>query len=543
MKGIVVAPQPLAVHVGADVLRDGGNAFDAAVATAFAQSVVEPQMCGVGGWGMSLVWPAGEPAPMSLDFYGRAPQNANRDVYLPYFRGVSRIGGGFILQDHINEVGYLSVTVPGLVKGLHTLHCAYGRKAWSEVVLPAAEAAESGVRVPEETYRSWVKETTAGFLPARDKLVHSEESRRIFTKGGTLYQPGELILQQDYANTLREIAETGSRSFYHGRIAEVIASDFARNGGLITADDLAEYAVTQPDPLIGSYRGYDIFTNQPPGGGLQVLQILNVLENFDLSGLRASDPQYVHLLIQAMWLAFEDRRRHHGDPEFTNVPVGRLASKGYAAELADAIDLDAETLSLAHADVPVVPEEPTETTHVSVADAEGNAVSITHTLGSASGVVTPGLGFTYNNSMHLFDPRPGSPNSLEPRKRRITGMAPTIVSRDGKPFLIAGAPGGTRIITAIVHTIVNIVDHGMSPGEAVSAPRFHAENGLVFMEPRGYYSVASELERFGYEEVTMVPSSFDPMLGRATVVRVDPDGEYSGGSDPRGGGGLEQSRV
>ncbi len=490
---------------------------------------------------MSLVWPAGEPAPVSLDFYGRAPQSASRDVYLPHFRGVSPIGGGFILEDHINEVGYLSVMVPGLVKGLHRLHHTYGRKAWSEVVLPAAEAAENGVRVPEETYRSWVKETTAGFLPARDKLVHTEESRRIFTKDGELYQPGELILQRDYANTLREIAETGTRSFYHGRSAEAIAADFARNGGLMAADDLAELAVTHPDPLIGSIPGIRRL-HQPAAGwrppGVRDPECPGELRSVQPAALGSSG---CTLLIQAMWLAFEDRRRHHGDPEFIHVPVDRLASKAYAAELADAIDLDAQTLDLEHGDEPAMPEEPTETCVVSVADAEGNAVSITHTLGSASGVVTPGLGFTYNNSMHLFDPRPGSPNSLEPRKRRITGMAPTIVSKEGKPFLIVGAPGGTRIITAIVHTIVNIVDHGMSPGEAVSAPRFHAENGLVFMEPRCYYAVASELERLGYGDITMVPSSFDPMLGRATLVRVDPGGNIR--EDPIRGAGAVWSRV
>jgi gamma-glutamyltranspeptidase/glutathione hydrolase len=318
---------------------------------------------------------------------------------------------------------------------------------------------------------------------------------------------------------------------YKGEIAEIIADDFQGNGGFITREDLANYRLVVERPLRAMYRDYQVFSAHPPSSGAQLIQLLNILEQLDLRSMGHLSSRYVHHVARAMQISFADRASFMGDPEFVDVPVERWISKEYAAECRRRL------LSREKIVVPKLkPRESGSTTHISVMDGEGNAVSLTHTLGSASGVITPGLGFTYNNCMYQYNPFPGHPNSIEPGKRRITGMAPTIVFRNDRPWMVVGGPGGTRILTVVMHTFINVVEFGLSAFEAVSAPRFQCEGEDIEMESRLYFLVREELEAMGWK---LEPSAYalDNGFARAyAIINRGEDRGLEGGADPRAGG-------
>lgn len=543
MQAFVVAPQPIAVKAGQDMYEVGGNAFDAAVATAFVQGIVDPQMNGIGGWGTLTCIPGNGAEPLQLDFYGRVPKKFPIDLWRDRVTSVNRAGGGYVVDGYENQLGHRSVTTPGTVKGLWEMHSRFGRLPWVDVLAPAIRLGHEGVPVSQELYDLWVAPAMPGYVPFTTKLSHTPANHAIFHHAnGSLYQPDEIIRHEDYAATLTRLAEGGADEFYKGGIAREIVADFTANEGFLGFDDLADYEVDERMPLLGEYRGYSIHTNPPPGSGLQVIELLNVLEGFDLGRMDPESPEYVDLTGRALQATFADRARYLGDPEFVDVPVDRLLSKSYAAEVRDRITSGAFT------DVPVPGgiqrlEEGPDTTHVCTFDPEGNAVSLTHTLASASGVVTPGLGFTYNNAMHLFNPMPGYANSLAPSKRRITGMAPVIVARDGRPVLVVGAPGGTRIVSAVLHTILNVIDHGMSAIEAVSAPRWHCEGNILELEARLYWACSEPLRRMGWEKIFRSSASYDRFFALAHAIQFREDGRIVGGADPRGGGGVAKWPV
>jgi len=331
------------------------------------------------------------------------------------------------------------------------------------------------------------------------------------------------VANPDLARTLRRIAEDGAAIFYSGAIAETIAEDMARNGGLLGFDDLRNYRTTRCDPLRGSYRGLEIATSQPPGGGVMLLEMLNMLECFDLAALGHNTPDYIRIVAEAMKRATADKDRFVGDPAFVEVPLGRLLDKGYARDMAASIRAGEKA-----AVERLGGGEAKNTTHISVIDEDGNAVSMTHSLGMPSGVITEGLGFMYNGCMGVFDPRPGRAGSLAPGKSRFSSICPSIVFRDGKPFLVIGAPGGTQIAMGVLQAILNIVDFSMSISEAVAAPRFSATSDLIDVSNRIPASATRALEAQGYG---IVRSYLSYAFAAVHGIKIE-DGRWSGGADP-----------
>lgn len=533
-RGIVVAPQPIAVEVGAEILRAGGNALDAAIATALAQGIVDPFNCGIGGFGTMLVHHVGTGKTAAVSYHGRAGSLAHPDVFAD--KVVGQIHGHaerYEVAGAINQIGYKSVVVPGVPAGFEMAHRAYGKLPWAVLFEPAIRLAREGIPLPGEVYYQWVDLTEPGHKPGLERIQATQACADVFAPGGQMLKPGQRLRQPDYAVTLERLAKAGAGDFYRGEIGREIAADFARNGGLFTAGDLAGYSAEIEDPIAGSYRGLDVLSTPLPASGVQIVELLHILEEFDLAQLLLEDEaRYVHLVGRAMLATFADRARFLGDPRFVQAPTDRLTSKAYAREIAELVRGE-QPVTVAGLDY----LESQHTTHVCVADAEGGAVSLTHTLGSASGVISPGLGFGYNNCMYQFHPFPGHPNSIAPGKSRLTGAAPTMVFRDRRPWLAVGALGGTRMPTAIVNTIVGIVDHGMSPVEAVDAPRFHAEGPWLEMESRLYWRLRERLEKLGWN---LRPSKrgYDRAFALVFAALADADGSFRGGSDPRGGGGV-----
>jgi gamma-glutamyltranspeptidase/glutathione hydrolase len=516
--GIVVAPQPQAAEIALDVLRRGGNAVDAAVTCAFVQGVLDPQMCGIGGCGVMLVHhhSAGDAL---LEFYSTAGSRVREDQWQDLFIREAADRYGYVLKGWVNDVGYESVGVPGTVAGLSEALSRFGTIGWAEAIAPAIPLARDGFAVSGFMHGFWTTDYGPDVVPNRERIQTTPEARGIYTKDGELFAIGDRFVQADLARTYERLAERGAEDFYRGQIAGEIAADFERNGGFITREDLAGYTVNVTEPLRGSYRGLGIVAAGAPAGGLTLLQMLNYLEGFDLAAAGWPSTEAARRLVEAMGWAVADRELHVADPRFIEVPTGRLADKAYAAA-ARARDR-------------------ADTTHVCVVDDEGNAVSLTHTLGSSSGVVTPGLGFGYNDYMNCFDPRPGRPNSIAPGKTRVTMMTPTMVFDHGELRICVGAPGGTKIVTGILQTIVNVVDHGMTPVEAVSAPRVDFQGDVVQVEARIPLAVTRGLESRGYR-VNRRTLNYDSYFSRPQVI-VSRGGRLSGASDPRKDGGTALS--
>jgi gamma-glutamyltranspeptidase/glutathione hydrolase len=464
--GMVVSQHVLASEVGAEMLREGGNAIDAAVATAFALAVVHPSAGNVGGGGFLVYRPAeGEPA--AYDFRETAPQGAGPEMFL--------VDGRY--DKDLHHHSHLAVGVPGTVAGLHMAWRENGSLSWRRLIEPAIGLAGSGFVVTEGLAQSLAR--------ALPRMQRYPASVRQFTRGGEPYQLGDRLRQQDLATTLERIAVAGPDGFYKGRTAELIESEMQANGGLITLQDLAAYKAKRRKPIEGTYRGYQILSMPPPSsGGTALVEMLNILEGYDLAALGFRSAASVHIMAEAMRRAYADRARHLGDPDFnSDLPLTRLTSKAHAARLRASIREDRASPSSPESFE--WPAESEETTHLSVIDAERNAVSLTYTLeyGYGSGIVVPGGGFLLNNEMGDFNAGPGltsaegligtPPNLAAPGKRMLSSMTPTIVAKDGKLFMVVGSPGGRTIINTVLLTISNVVDFGMNVQEAVDAPRFH----------------------------------------------------------------------
>jgi gamma-glutamyltranspeptidase/glutathione hydrolase len=524
--GMVVAPQPEAAEAGVEAMRAGGNAVDAAIAAAFVQTVVDPLMCGIAGFGSAGVYMPARQVHEYVDFHAPAPAATRPGMWEHLVEGEARDGFGFMLKGRVNDIGYQSVCVPASLRAFEEIHRSIGVLPWKEICRPAIEWARDGWLVRPAVERYWLDEGEMGRTPNPERLRFSPAGRRLYCRpDDSPRRVGELVKNPDYAATLALIAEKGSAVFYEGEIAERIAEDFARNGGLLSRDDLASYRPRRAAPLSGSYRGYRVTTNRPPGGGVMLLEMLNMLERFDLAGLGHNTPEYIRVVTEAMKRATIDKDRFVGDPAFTEVPLDRLVSKDYAAGLA------ADILRGVKAEVPRLnadPPPPPNTTQLSVVDRAGNCVTMTHSLGMSSGVVTEGLGFVYNNCMSVFDPRPGRAGSLAPGKGRFTAMVPTIVFKDDEPFIVIGAPGGTQIVMGVLQAIVNAIDFGMSMAEAVAAPRFSATSSAIDVANRIPRFVTRALEADGYR-VVRSPHSFT--FGYVHGIRCR-DGRLDGGADP-----------
>lgn len=533
MRGMVVCPQPRAADVGADVLAAGGNAFDAAVATAFAQMVADPFMCGLGGMGTLQFFRAADARSGMIDFHTRAGSKVRPDMWAGDVRGRTEISAYTIFDNLRSDIGYGAIMTPGTVAGLWETHRQLGSRPWADLLRPAAAMARDGLTVTPFVHDFWNRLPMAGVAGGMQRIQATEACARIFLHPeGRLWRVGEVLRNPDLATTLEALAEGGADLFYRGEMARRIADDFAANGAFVTADDLAGYRVREGVPVEGRYRGFRVLSNPPPGSGASLIEMLQILEHFPLGTLEHGSAAHLDLVARAMAAAHVDREAWLGDPDFVSVPVERMLSAERAAEWAGRIRAG-EFPRIAPAQPPAC------TTHLSVVDEAGNAVSLTHTLGTGAGVVTPGLGFVWNNSMKLADPVPGGPNAMAPGKARTTGMVPTILLRDDRPWLVVGAPGGSVIISSVLQTILNIVDFAMSPVEAVSAPRIHCEGGPIFAEARIEGRAVRELTAMGHD-VRHSPISYDPQQSRAHAILVE-DGRWRGGADPRGGGGVARA--
>ncbi|TKT72541.1 gamma-glutamyltransferase [Afipia massiliensis] len=524
-KAMIVAAQAEAAEAGADVLRAGGNAIDAAIACALVQGVVDPLMTGIAGFGSAGIYFPGQGFHQYLDFHAPAPAAARPDMWADLIEGEARDGYGFILRGKVNDLGYQSVCVPASLKAYYEAHSRFGVLPWRDIVAPAIAWAERGWMVRPHVEFFWSDPGLMDRASGIDRLSFTASGRKLYCReDGTYKRVGDVVHNPDYAETLRMIAEGGSDVFYRGELAQRIAADMRAHGGLITAEDLANYQPQWREPLRGNYRGYEVTTNNPPGGGIMLIEMLNILEHFDLSGIGHNTAEYLRVVCEAMKRSTADKDRSIGDPAFLDVPVQKLTSKDYAAALAS------EIKSHVKGDVPRfnsgMPSK--DTTHVSVVDRDGNCVTMTHSLGMPSGVITDGLGFIYNGCMGVFDPRPGRAGSIAPGKARFTSVVPSIIFRDKKPYLVIGAPGATQIAMGVLQAILNVIDFGMTMTEAVSAPRFSATSNAIDVTNRIVHGVTNELEADGYQ-VIRSPYTF----GFAAVhgIRIDGD-KLDGGADP-----------
>ena len=529
-KSMIVAPQPDAVEAGARVLREGGNAIDAAIACAFVQGVIDPLMCGIAGFGSFQILCRARGTHEVIDFHGKVPLKATPDMWADLVEGETRDGFGFAVRGNVNDVGYQSTTTPGALKALNEAHQRYGTRSWPELIEPAIAFAEEGFLLAPHVYHFWVAPDLPGRVTIVDRLRHTPAARRLFfDASGELRKIGSRITRPELGRTLRRIAAEGPAVFYEGEIAHRIDRDMAEHGGLLSLDDLRSYRTTRTEPLWGEYRGHRVSSCQPPGGGVVLLQMLHILDRFDLASLGHNTPEYIAVIAEAMKIATADKERYVGDPAFVEVPVARLLSKAYADE--KAAEIRAGKKAAVERFRP--PESP-HTSHISVFDGSGNAVSLTHSLGMMSGVITDDLGFMYNGCMGVFDPRPGRTGSIAPGKSRFSSICPSIVFRGQEPYLILGAPGGTQIAMGVLQVILNVIDFGMPITEAVIAPRFSATSDAVDVSARTPQYLCDEVEKRGYRVIRSPISYY--FAGVHAILAED--GLLSGAADPAWGAGM-----
>jgi gamma-glutamyltranspeptidase / glutathione hydrolase len=558
--GMVASAHPLATQVGVEILQQGGNAVDAAVATTLAISVVEPFSAGIGGGGF-MVTKMGKDLK-SLDFRERAPQKASRNMYLDAQGKV---------RPNASLEGHLAAGVPGTIAGLAAAHQQYGKLPWRTVVAPAIKLAREGFIV-SEIYTEQAK--------SKQKLLATNPAaREIFTRNGKPLQPGERLVQKDLARTLISIARN-PRNFYTGSIASAIDRDMRQNQGLITRADLQAYRPKWREPVCGKFRTYNVCSMAPPSsGGVHLIQILNTIGSTDLAALGWHSPDALHLLIESMRIAYADRSEYLGDPDFTKVPVSALTNPAYAAKRRQEIDPQkarssklvrpatpeilkqfdrATTQSTvgvplvgtrgaigAHKKAPSRSPESQDTSHLNVVDRDRNVVSLTFTVNYrfGAGVVVPGTGILLNDEMDDFAIAPGVPNvfglvggdknSIAPGKTPLSSMTPTIVTENGKFRLAVGAPGGSTIITTVLQILLNVLEYKMDVGAAVAAGRVHQQwlPDKVNVDPWGFDTATlAELRRRGH---SIEPRSY---WGNANAIQQLPDGRLEGAADPRGEG-------
>jgi gamma-glutamyltranspeptidase/glutathione hydrolase len=534
---MVASTSEIASRVGADVMKRGGNAVDAAVAVGLALAVTWPSAGNLGGGGFMLIHQADGSAE-AIDFRERAPLAAHRDLYLD--------ARGHVIKGMSTD-GYRAVAVPGTVAGLVLAHKRHGKLKWEDLVEPARKLAAEGFEVNHHLARSLSYQSTI------EKMQPWAESRRIYQRDGKFFEMGERVVQPELAAALERI-KTNPRDFYEGETARLIVADMKANGGIITMEDLRTYEPTIRQPLRGTYRGYDILTMPPPSsGGIALIEMLQMLEPYDLKAMGWHSSQYVHTLVEVMRRAFADRASYLGDTDFVKVPVAGLLSREYAKMRAKDITDKATPSKDVRGGGPAAYESP-ETTHYSIVDAEGNVVSTTYTLNDSygSGVTAKGTGILLNNEMDDFTSKvgvandygliQGEANAIAPKKRPLSSMTPTIVLKDGKPYFVVGSPGGPTIINTVLQAILNIVDFDMDIQQAVSAPRFHHQwlPDHIFWERLDLEAdtrAALEARGHKFRPLPGMDRNVPGEIGDAQGVLIDPkSGMRMGGSDPRRGG-------
>ncbi len=527
--GMVASEQRLASEIGLEILKKGGNAVDAAVAVGFALAVALPNAGNIGGGGFMMVHDAKSGKNIALDFREMAPAKASRDMYLD--------DKGQVINNKSLYTHFAS-GVPGTVAGMtHALE-KWGTLPLADVIQPAIDLAEKGYPVSPTLAEALAVE--------KDNLGKWDTTKAIFFKDGEPMKAGDQLVMKDLANSMRLIAKEGKDAFYKGAIADQIVQEMGKHGGLITKEDLANYKVVEREPVTGDYRGYQVVSMPPPSsGGIHIIQMLNVLEHFPLNESGPNSAKTIRLVAETMKRAYADRSEYLGDTDFVKVPQKGLMAKGYADDLAKLVG--EEKVVPAKDIKPGAPQkyESDQTTHYSIVDKDGNAVAVTYTLNLnfGSGIVAGNTGILLNNEMDDFSSKPGVPNAfgliggeanaIEPGKRPLSSMTPTMVLKDNKPWLVTGSPGGARIITTVLQTLINSIDFGMNPAVAASTPRFHHQwlPDELRLEPGFSPDTVALLKQQGYKVVVK------PTMGRTQTIQVRDNMMY-GYSDPRNPDGV-----
>ena len=525
-QGMVVSQRKIASEVGAQILKEGGNAVDAAVATGLALAVVLPRAGNLGGGGFMIIHLKEEDRNIAIDYREKAPSGAFRDLFLDENGNYDKKKAQFSL---------LSAGVPGSVAGFHHALMNYGTFSWEEVLKPAIRLAEEGFEIPHDLAN------TLASKRYRARLSSNEAAAKVFYKEDkSLYKAGEILVQNDLANTLKQLSEFGPDAFYKGEIAKLIVKEMERNGGLITLEDLSNYKIAERKPLNGQYKDYKIVSMPPSSsGGTHLIQMLNMLEEFPIKEMGFGSAESIHILAEVMKRAYADRSKYLGDTDFYKVPSS-LTSKDYAKSLNAFISKDKITPSDEISAGNPFPYESPDTTHFSVMDSFGNAVSNTYTLNFSygSGMMIPGTGMLINNEMDDFSSKPGTPNgygllgseanAIEGNKRPLSSMTPTIIFKNDEPYMVFGSPGGSRIITTVLQVALNVMDHDMNIAQAVHSPRIHHQwlPEILMIESGFGPDTERLLTEKGYK---LYPSS---TMGSVQAIMKDGDYFY-GSADPR----------
>lgn len=528
-QGMVVSEEDIASRIGAEVLRNGGNAVDAAVAVGIALAVVLPEAGNLGGGGFMLVHLAKSNKTIAIDYREMAPGKAHRDMFLN--------ADGSVDRDELAR-GWTGIGVPGTVAGLHHALEKYGTMKWADLIKPAIALAKEGFVLKPAHEES--------FARAQSRLGRNAESKRIFLDPeGKALPFGTKLVQADLAWSLTELAKEGPKAFYQGEIGKRLIADIQANGGIMTMDDLAQYKVVEREPVRGDYRGYQIVSMPPPSsGGVHLIQMLNVLEAYDIKEWGLNSAQTIHAMIETERRAYADRSQHLGDPDFFKVPVSQLLSKKYAETIRAQINMQRATPSVLVQPGDLEGYESPQTTHYSVMDKDGNAVANTYTLNWSygTGLTAKGTGILLNNEMDDFSAKPGTTNAyglvgaeanaVQPRKRPLSSMTPTIVMKDGKVFLVTGSPGGSTIITTVLQTVMNVIDHGLNVQAATNQPRFHHQWRPDWVRFEAGFSVDTLNALTAKGHLIQIGSP----LGTTESIMYR-DGVFHGAADPRRAGG------
>jgi len=513
--GMVASAHPLATKAGLEILQAGGNAVDAAVATAFALAVVEPNASGLGGGGWIAIKMAGSTDGITIDYRESAPAAATPELYY----------GSDQSFNVMTHSGARAAGVPGVVAGLSRALEQYGTMSFAQVAEPAIAYAQNGFEISEKFEEM--------IIQAYDLISLNAATSDIYLVDGLPPSQGNIIKNPDLAETFKKIAEKGSACFYNGEIAQSIINTMKEEDGILTMEDLNKYEAITKVPVKGTYRGYQVLTTAPPtGGGTHLVEMLNILEQYDLLKMKHNSADYIHILAEAMKICLADKSENMADPAFYMVPVEKMTSKDYAKDLFKFINL--ERARFDYSSPKMLSRESESTTHLSVVDKDNNIVALTQSINLwfGSGVTVAGTGMLLNNHLADFSSVKGNPNSIEPKKRPVSSIAPTILLKKGKPFLTIGTPGGSRIIGALAQIIINIIDFNMGIDEAIEAPRFHAYDKVLHIEGRIRKDVQKQLEKYGH--TLKIHKDFDNYFGGAQGILVDTEKHtLSGGADSR----------